>query len=77
MKLTRKSQTAGRLQGSALVGKSLGMIESADAVRNRATSLSLKLQLRGDKLTGRILATAAGPGELAVLPYVVSLSRSK
>ena len=66
-----------RLQGSALVGKSLGTIESADAIRNHATSLSLKLQLRDSKLWGRILASATGPGVLATLPYVVELGRAK
>jgi hypothetical protein len=66
-----------RLQGSALVGKSLGTIESADAIRNHATSLSLKLQLRDSKLWGRILASATGPGVLATLPHVVELGRAK
>jgi hypothetical protein len=66
-----------RLQGSALLGKSFGVIESADAIRNHATSLSVKLQLRDNRLTGRILATATGPGELAILPYVVELRRSQ
>jgi len=65
-----------RLQGSALVGTSIGKIESADAIRNHATSLSLKLQLRDNKLAGRILATATGAGELAVLPYVIELRPS-
>jgi len=41
-----------RLQGKALVGRSVGMIESADAIRNHATSLALKLQLRDNKLAG-------------------------
>jgi len=68
--------TSLRLQGGALVGKSVGMIESADAVRNHATSLSLKQQLRDNRLTGRILATATGAGELAVLPYVIELAPS-
>jgi hypothetical protein len=52
------------------------MIESADAIRNHATSLSLKLQLHDNKLTGRILATATGAGDLAVLPYVIELAPS-
>lgn len=68
--------TSLRLQGSALVGKSVGTIESADAIRNHATSLSLKLQLRDSKLAGRILASASGAGELAVLPYVIELAPS-
>ena len=65
------------LQGKALVGKSVGRVESPDAIRNRATSLSLKVKRFHDKLAGRILATATGPGELAILPYVVQLGRSK
>jgi hypothetical protein len=43
------------LQGNALVGKSIGTIESADAIRNHATSLSFKLLGRDDRLAGRIL----------------------
>ena len=65
-----------RLQGSALVGRSVGVIESADAIRDHATSLSLKLQLHDNKLAGRILASASGAGELAVLPYVIELAPS-
>ena len=65
------------LQGNALVGKSIGTIESADAIRNHATSLSLKLLGRDDRLAGRILAGAAGPGKLAILPYIVELRRSE
>ena len=69
--------TSLRLQGNALVGESLGMIESADAIRNQATSLRLKLEPHDDRLTGRILATAAGPGEAAILPYIVEVRRSR
>jgi len=65
------------LQGNALIGKSAGTIESADAIRNHATSLSLKLQRRDDKLEGRVLASATAPGELATLPFVVELQRSQ
>jgi hypothetical protein len=65
-----------RLQGNALVGRSVGMIESADAIRNHTASLALKLQLRENKLAGRILASASGAGELAVLPYVIDLAPS-
>lgn len=65
------------LQGDALIGKSVGTIESADATRNHATSLSLKLRRRDDKLAGRVLASATGPGELAILPFVVELRRSQ
>jgi CubicO group peptidase (beta-lactamase class C family) len=62
------------LQGDALVGKSVGKIESADAIRNHATSLSLKVRLRDNKLAGRILASATGAGEVAILPYVIELT---
>jgi CubicO group peptidase (beta-lactamase class C family) len=65
------------LQGNALTGKSVGTIESADAIRNHATSLSLKLQRRADELAGRVLASATGPGDLAILPFVVDLRRSQ
>lgn len=68
--------TSLKLQGTALVGRTVGRIESEDAIRNRATSLSLKLIADGDKLSGRVLATAESPGELASLPYVVELGRS-
>ena len=64
------------LQGSAMVGQSVGGIDSADAIRNHATSLSLKLQKREDKLAGRILAIASGPGKINILPFIVQLSRS-
>ena len=63
-----------RLQGDALVGKSVGEIESADAIRNHATALSLKVRLRDNTLAGRILASATGAGELAVLPSVIELT---
>ena len=65
------------LQGNALVGKATGTVESADAIRNQATSLSLKLLGRDNRLAGRILASAEGPGKLAILPYIVELRRSK
>jgi hypothetical protein len=65
------------LQGNALTGKSVGTIESADAIRNHTTSLSIKVQRRGDKMAGRVLASATAPGELAVLPFVVELRRSQ
>ena len=65
------------LQGNALIGKSVGTIESADAIRNHTTSLSIKVQRRGDKMAGRVLASATAPGELAVLPFVVELRRSQ
>jgi hypothetical protein len=65
------------LQGNALVGKSVGTIESADAIRNHATWLSFKLQQRADKLTGRVLANVTVPGDLAILPFVVDLRRSQ
>lgn len=65
------------LQGSAVVGQSVGAIESVDAIRSHATALSLKLLLRNDKLAGRVLASASAPGEIQILPYIVELERSK
>lgn len=59
--------------GKALTAKSVGVIESPDAIRNKATMLSLKLLPKGPKLVGRILATAKRPG--TVLPYVLTLQR--
>lgn len=60
-------------EGPAFTGKTTGVIESPDAIRNEATMLSLKLTPQGDKLAGRILATANKPGTL--LPYVLTLHR--
>ncbi|MBV9182223.1 MAG: beta-lactamase family protein [Acidobacteria bacterium] len=61
-------------EGTALTGKTEAKIESADAIRNEATMLSLKLLPQDGKLVGRILATGKSPGTL--LPYVLTLNRS-
>jgi CubicO group peptidase (beta-lactamase class C family) len=60
-------------EGIAFTAKSAGVIESADAIRNEATTLALKLIAENGKLVGRILATARKPGTL--LPYVLTLNR--
>jgi hypothetical protein len=46
-------------------------------IRTPAASLSLRLQLHYGQLTGRILATATGPGDLAALPHIVELQPSR
>jgi CubicO group peptidase (beta-lactamase class C family) len=68
--------TIGEMQseGTALTGKTVGIIQSTDARRNEATDLSLKLTRENGKLVGRILAIAKKPGTL--LPYVLSLNRN-
>jgi hypothetical protein len=60
-------------EGRALTGRTVGMIESADALRNEATNLTLKLTPQDEKLVGRILASAKKPGTL--IPYVLTLNR--
>jgi CubicO group peptidase (beta-lactamase class C family) len=59
--------------GTAFTGKMVGVIESADAIRNEATTLTLKLMPQDGKLVGRILATAKQPG--TALPYVLTLNK--
>ena len=61
-------------EGTALTGKTVGIIQSTDAIRDEATDFSLKLTRENGKLVGRILASAKTPGTL--LPYVLSLNRS-
>ena len=60
-------------EGDAFTGKTVGVIQSRDAIRDEATNLSFKLFPHDGKLVGRILATAKNPGTL--LPYVLTLSR--
>jgi len=55
-------------------GKTVGKIDSPDAIRNDATSLTLKLLPPDGKLVGRVLATAKTPGTL--LPYVLTFNRT-
>ena len=61
-------------EGTALTGRTVGTIESIDALRNKATNLALKLTPQDGKLVGRILASAKKPGTL--LPYVLTLNRA-
>ena len=49
------------------------MIESPDAIRTGAKTLSLKLIPHEGMLVGRILATDS---ETVMLPYVLSLNRA-
>jgi hypothetical protein len=62
-----------QLEDTSLTANSVGIIESPDAIRNEATSLSVKLIPQGARLVGRVLATAKKPG--ALLPYVLRLDR--
>src|SRR6185437_13562924 len=69
--------TALGSEGQALVGRSTGTIDAPDVTRNRANTLSLKLFRDGRALRGRVLAAASEPGELATIPFAVSLERSR
>lgn len=60
-------------EGTALAGKTVGTIQSVDAIRDGATDLSLKLMPQNGTLVGRILASAKTAGTL--LPYVLSLNK--
>ena len=64
------------LRDAAIVGLTNGALGADDVLRNNATRLSLKLLPRGNKLAGRILASAEYPGRLATLPFALSLSRA-
>lgn len=61
----------------AFTGTSVGLIESADAIRHEAKTLKIKLIPHEGKLVGRILAEAGKPGSMpsAMLPYVLTLNR--
>ena len=65
--------TKMRLEGVGFTAASTGVIESPDAVRTGATTLSLKLIPHAGMLVGRILATDS---KTVTLPYVLRLSRS-
>ena len=68
--------TQMRSVGEALTGNTTGVIASPDAIRARATTLAIKLLPKGDKLVGRVFATAADPNVKGVeLPYVLTLER--
>jgi CubicO group peptidase (beta-lactamase class C family) len=64
--------TAMHLEGVGFTGASNGVIESPDARRTGAKTLSLKLIPHEGMLVGRILATDS---KTATLPYVLSLNR--
>lgn len=61
------------LDGIGCTDASTGVIESADAIRAGAKTLSLKLIPHEGKLVGRILATDS---KTSTLPYVLSLNRT-
>jgi hypothetical protein len=65
--------TEMHLEGAAFTGASTGVIESPDAKRTGAKTLSLKLIPHEGMLVGRILATDS---KTAMLPYVLSLNRA-
>jgi len=61
------------LEGVGFTGASTGVIESPDALRTGAKTLSLKLIPHEGMLVGRILATDS---KTVMLPYVLSLNRA-
>jgi CubicO group peptidase (beta-lactamase class C family) len=65
--------TEMHLEGVGFTGASAGLIESPDALRTGAKTLSLKLIPREGMLVGRILATDS---KTVMLPYVLSLDRA-
>ena len=65
--------TEMHLDGVGFTGASTGVIESPDAIRTGAKTLSLKLIPHEGMLVGRILATNS---KTVTLPYVLSLNRS-
>ena len=64
--------TEMHLEGIGFTGASTGAIESLDAIRTGAKTLSLKLIPHGGMLVGRILATDS---KTVTLPYTLSLDR--
>lgn len=64
--------TGMRLDGVGFTGASTGVIESPDAIRTGAKSLSLKLIPHEGMLVGRVLATDS---KTVMLPYVLRLNR--
>jgi CubicO group peptidase (beta-lactamase class C family) len=65
--------TGMHFEGEGFTGASTGLIESPDAIRTGATTLSLKLIPHQGKLVGRILAADS---KTVMLPYVLSLDRA-
>ena len=69
--------TGMQSEGAAFTGTSAGLIESPDAIRTGARTLKIKLIPHGDRLVGRVLATAGDPNfKNVMLPYVLTLNRS-
>ena len=64
--------TGMHLEGVGFTAASNGVIESSDAIRAGAKSLSIKLIPHQGMLVGRILATDS---KTVMLPYVLSLNR--
>lgn len=64
-------------EGIAFTGTSTGLIESADAIRNQARTLKIKLIPHEGKLVGRVIAEDGKPGSMpsVMLPYVLTLKR--
>lgn len=69
--------TEMRSEGIAFTGTWMGLIEAADAIRNKADTMKIKLVPYKGKLVGRILAVAVGKlGSMdCTLPYVLTLNR--
>lgn len=62
---------------AAFEGASTGLIDAADAIRSRATTLNVKLIPHQGRLLGRLLATGGNPDTMnSMLPYVVTLGRA-
>jgi hypothetical protein len=66
-----------QIEGRAVIGTTTGTLGAADALRNDAKALSLKLLPYNGGLTGRLLAGASTPGMLATIPFTVTLQRSQ
>jgi len=64
--------TGMHLEGAGFTCASTGLIESPDALRTGAKTLSLKLIPHEGRLVGRILATDS---KTVMLPYVLSMDR--
>jgi uncharacterized protein (UPF0210 family) len=64
-------------EGMGFTGTSTGLIESADAVRNQAKTLKIKLIPYEGKLVGRVIAVGGKLGGMpsVMLPYVLTLNR--
>lgn len=67
--------SAMSLEAGAFLGSIKGHVSSPDSVRNETDELALKLERRSGRLVGRLLASSARPGWLALVPYIVSLGK--